>query len=426
VLAPRPPVTVIVPFFGAAEEGEELLAALGGLTYGPDDAAIVVDNSPEPRVPAPTAGPLRVVHAAEEHSSYYARNVGAALAQTPWLLFLDSDTRPLAPDLLDAYFDPAPADGAGALAGRVLGAPAQTAVMARHARSRRRVDQELALAHPHRPFGLTANLLVRRAAWEDVGGFCEGIRSGGDQDFGWRLQDGDWALEHRAAAAVEHLHREELAPALRQVARYGAGTAWLTRRHGAGADRRPRLLPGLVRHGGAALVFALTGQRERSLFKAIDLVVLASVNVGFLLENRARRSTPAAFAAEAPLVADELPTSEGHVPEHPGHVEARRRPRRPQARLVRGRDVVYAEDDGYARRFGDALWLARRHPAAALATGSELVALAPPARRLQGAERLVTLAGAGVADAQRLARLLDLPGAGGHGPRARLAGRART
>jgi len=426
VLSPRPSVTIVVPFYGAPEEGEELLAALGSLRLGAHDAALVVDNSPEPRVPAPPPGALRVVHAAQEHSSYYARNVGAELARTPWLLFLDSDTRPLARDLLDRYFDPEPGERVGALAGGVVGAPEQAAIMARHARSRRRVDQELALAHPHRPFGLTANLLVRREAWEDVGGFCEGIRSGGDQDFGWRLQDGGWTLEHRAAAVVEHLHREELAPALRQVARYGAGTAWLTRRHGPGANRRPRVLPGLARHGGAALAFALTGQRERSLFKAVDLLVLASVNVGFLLENRARRCTAASAAAAPPLVADEVPTQDGRVPDHAGHVEARRRPPLPRAPLVRQRDVVYAEDDGYARRLADALWLARRHPAAALAAGGALVALAAPARRLRGASRLVTLEGAGVPDAQRLARLLDLPGAQGHAAGARRQRRGRA
>jgi GT2 family glycosyltransferase len=401
-------MTIVIPFRGEADEAEELLAAVRGLSLRPGDEAVLVDNAPHPTVPAPPAGPIRVVHAAQEHSSYYARNVGAELSENAWLLFLDGDTRPLSAHLLDAYFAPPPDQRCGALAGDVVGAPGQTAALARHARSRRRVDQIVALAHPHRPFGLTANLAVRREAWADVGGFCEGIRSGGDQDFGWRLQEAGWTLGHRPQAAVEHLHRERLAPSLRQAARYGAGTAWLTRRHGPVANRRPPVVAGLVRHLGAAASFGVTGQRERALFKAVDALVLISVNAGFLLENRPNPPRHGSTKG-APVVAAELPSEDGEVPVA-SHVEARRRPLRPRAHLLRGREFAYAEDDGYVRRLAAAARLLRRRPLRAAAAGADLLALAPRAERLEGATRLLALTGAAVPDAQRLARLLGLRG----------------
>src|SRR3954466_4379229 len=93
---------------------------------------------------------------------------------------------------------------------------------------------------------VTANLLVRREAWEQIGGFQEGTRSGADAEFCWRLQEAGWTLEHRPGAAVIHRHRDTRAALLCQSARDGAGGAWLeNRRPGAGA--RPPLVRELAR-----------------------------------------------------------------------------------------------------------------------------------------------------------------------------------
>ncbi len=51
-------------------------------------------------------------------------------------------------------------------------------------------------------------MLVRRDVWEWLGGFHEGVRSGADVEFCWRVQDADWSLEHRPEARVEHVVRE--------------------------------------------------------------------------------------------------------------------------------------------------------------------------------------------------------------------------
>src|SRR5204862_5482717 len=102
-----------------------------------------------------------------------------------WLLFIDADCEPL-PGILDAYFAEPPGPQVGALAGDVLDAPGQDALVARYTRSRQLLDADRGAAFEFKPAAVTANLLVRRATWAAVGGFLEAIRSGGDSDFSWR------------------------------------------------------------------------------------------------------------------------------------------------------------------------------------------------------------------------------------------------
>src|SRR5207249_2467918 len=102
---------------------------------------------------------------------------------------------------------------------------------ARYAESRNFLGQEAHLAHPFRPRAAAANLLVRREAFEQVGGFYEGVRAGEDTDFCWRLQDASWSLELRPEARVEHRYRASLGELRRQWRGYAAGRAWLARRY---------------------------------------------------------------------------------------------------------------------------------------------------------------------------------------------------
>ncbi len=86
------------------------------------------------------------------------------------------------------------------------------------------------MALPAGPAAATANLLVRRRAWSEVGGFLEGASLGTEFEFCWRLADAGWRLEYRPGARVEHLHRETLRDVVRQFSMYAAGDAWLNRR----------------------------------------------------------------------------------------------------------------------------------------------------------------------------------------------------
>ena len=347
---PRPPVSVVVPFLGSRAEGEGLLGALAGLSLGEGDEVLVVDNGGSL---GDSGSPAQVVHAPEERSSYYARNAGADAASNEWLLFLDADTAP-PPALLDDYFREPVGDRVGALAGGVVAARGQRSLVARFAATRRYLSQAAHMRDPHRPYGITANLLVRRAAWAGVGGFLEGLRSGGDQDLCWRIQDAGWELEYREPAAVEHRHRERVLPLMRQMARYSAAIAWMARR-APGSSPRPRVLRRLARSIAGAVAWLTTGRFERAAFKALDGVVVVAEGGGYLMSNDAPRGTAAGWGGGArALLVSEFPTRDAAELAHSlGDgvlIEAARRPDRPDREAARGLRARYGEDDGTLRR----------------------------------------------------------------------------
>jgi glycosyltransferase involved in cell wall biosynthesis len=312
---PRPAVGVVVPFRGDRSAALQMLAALERLQLRDGDELIIADNTADGVVAAELAAAHRtipsvstrgsyappnqdgrnqtpkvvrprIVHAARESSSYHARNAGARAAGGEWLLFMDADCVP-APDLLDAHLAPAPGDRVGALAGTIAGATDQTGLIARYTRSRRFFDQHQGL-HTKAGGAATANLMVRREAFEGVGGFVEGIRSGGDVELSWRLQAAGWELNQRPGAVVEHRHREGLMGLMAAIARYGAGSRWLNERHPGSSPRWPlsRALAGAL---ADALANGARGRREAATFRAIDGLGLIAHNAGYRSSNAARR-----------------------------------------------------------------------------------------------------------------------------------------
>ena len=270
-----------------------MLAGLSRLRTRAGDELIVADNSAEGVVAAVAATPARrdpqrlspvqIARAAAERSSYHARNAGARVAVNDWLLFVDSDCVP-APGLLDAYFaEPIP-DECGAVSGLIVGDPAQRGLLPRYARSRSFLSVETGLlGHDATPAG---NVLVRRHAFEAVGGFEEGIRSGGDIDLSRRLVAAGWVVEHRPAAVVSHRHRESLPGFVGMIARYGAGARWLNERYPGSSPRWP-LLSGLRGTAWDVTRLAVRGRVESAVFRGVDGLGLIAHNLGYLASNRA-------------------------------------------------------------------------------------------------------------------------------------------
>jgi GT2 family glycosyltransferase len=256
---------------------------LARLRAGPRDELIIADNTELGIVSGVAGGWIRVTRAAERLSSYHARNAGARAAGNEWILFIDADCIP-APELLDAYFAEAPSERCGALAGRVVADPRQRALVARYARSRSFLDL------PPDPHGLrtavTGNLLVRSSAFRRVGGFAEGIRSGGDIDFCRRLQGAGFTIELRSSALVQHAHRERLLSHLAIVARYAAGARWLNARYPGSAPRWP-LFRELARAGRDSARLWVRGDVDEATFRAIDGLGLLAHNLGYASRNRA-------------------------------------------------------------------------------------------------------------------------------------------
>jgi len=283
-------VSVVIPFRGDAAGAVRLLTALSRLELSGDDELIVADNSAGgstgrvARDGGEAMGGIGhgvcVVPATGERSSYHARNAGAEAARSDWLLFMDADCEPVA-GLLDAYFaEPIP-DRCGAVAGQILGDPGQRSLAARYARSRRLFDHSEGLIRAEAGAAAAGNLLIRATAFHALGGFTEGIRSGGDLDLCRRLHLVGWELGYRPDAVVHHRHRETLVSLLGAVVRYGAGARWLNERYPGSSPRWP-LLGGLARAAQDAWRAAINRHWRRVVYRAIDGLGLIAHNVGYL------------------------------------------------------------------------------------------------------------------------------------------------
>ncbi len=412
------------------------LCFLERLETAPGDEVIVADNSAKNEIEA-VAGGIEVVRADRERSSYHARNVGVAAAANDWLLFIDADCQP-APRLLDLYFEAEIGARVGIVAGGVRPAPSLTALSARYARARTHTTEEPQVRSPFRPAGITGNLLLRRGAYEAVGGFQEGLRSGADVEICWRIQDAGWTLDHRPQAWVAHHHVETMAAMARQCRRHAAGRAWLNRRY-PGAAPRPPLTRRFLHAVGGSLYRAVRLQGERALFRGIDALWFCCDSGGYLLGNRVApgpnrapssvgSKTPTVFLCDVfPALSETFVSSEARALAELGHpirVESAARPERPDP-VARGEITsTQLEDDGIAFKLLALTALCARHPLRCLADlaarrrwGKEervwpLRSLAPVARRIgAGGERHIHVhfAENAALNALRLGRLLDLP-----------------
>lgn len=216
-------ISVVIPVYNAAATLGEQLDALADQTYGGAWEVILADNGStdgsvslargwEGRVPG-----LRIVDASARRGPSVARNVGAAAATGEAFVFCDADDV-VTPGWLAALADALNHDFvAGAMDYDFLNrGPA-----AGWRRFRSHVDRA-PVGLDFMPYAMSANIGVRRGAFEAVGGFSERLRWGEDVDLSWRLQLAGYPLHFAPSAIIRYRYRDDLRSLWRQYLEYGS------------------------------------------------------------------------------------------------------------------------------------------------------------------------------------------------------------
>lgn len=241
----EPTVSVIIPVGGVDEDLPLQLEALAGQSYDGPWELVISLNSDDPadaeaidelvahRLPARDGRSVTVVDSSAVRGASHARNVGAAAATGELLLFCDGDDI-ADEDWMRALVDAGDGDTAvgGQLEEELLAVPGQ--------------EDWRPLATPGAlptflgfPFLVSANMAVRRDAFEAVGGFDTTLIRGEDIAFSWDLTDRGIELRYAPDAIVHYRHRRGLWPMMRQHYLYGRGFSQILARRGLPGDDKP-------------------------------------------------------------------------------------------------------------------------------------------------------------------------------------------
>ena len=131
---------------------------------------------------------------------------------------------------------------------------------------------------------------MRRAAFDQVGGFEERVRSGGDADLCFRSALPAGRSSAASEAAVVHHNRQTIPRMLAQRARHGAGAAWLAQRWPGALPRRrwPGLAWWSLRRAARGVLAAARSDRDGALLGLLDGPAVWAFELGRLIPNRPR------------------------------------------------------------------------------------------------------------------------------------------
>lgn len=172
---------------------------------------------------------VRTVDSSAQRGAAHARNVGAAATTSELIAFCDAD------DLVHEGWLKALVDGLvhfDAVSGKTIDVFPHDRMSAWYPPATPG-DLNRFLG---RPYLLTGNLAVRRAAFEAVGGFDETLTRCEDIAISWALTDAGHSIGYADGAAIDYRHRAGVVPMLRQYYLYGRGMSEVLRRFGAPSE----------------------------------------------------------------------------------------------------------------------------------------------------------------------------------------------
>lgn len=278
----EPQVSIIVPVYNRADEIGACIESLLNLDYPPAKREIiVVDDGSQDHTPAVVRGyEVRLVSMPCNAGQSAARNLGVTSAAGEIVAFIDSDCtadRLWLRDLLPYLNDPRIALVGGKVEAhdrKTWLDRYETTHSALHMGSKIRLG-----AASHSDFYVpTCNLLVRKQAFEAVGGLDESLRVGEDVDLCWRLKANGYRGIYVPKGTVRHRHRNRLWSNFKRRYDYGTSEAVLYARHPSVTKRFPWQTAGLT-----LIALFVTGLLTRSL------IVLPIGALVLLLEGVVKR-----------------------------------------------------------------------------------------------------------------------------------------
>ncbi len=274
------PVAIVVVSWNTRELLRACLSSLAGEAESGHAKVWVVDNASEDGSAelARREFPWAQVIACRENLGFgAAANLGAAQSSSPWIAIANADTE-LTPGALDALVAAGERDPrAGILAPRlvlpsgetqhsVYAFPTLALTLAFNLGllSRARADHFAVIGkwNPDRPrevdWTIGAFIVVRREAWEAVGGFdAAQWMFAEDLDLGWRAAAAGWHTRYEPAAVVRHVGGAATAqrfPGRGEDPWLRSTYAWLLRRRGPVLARAIALVSFLGAAARAALL----------------------------------------------------------------------------------------------------------------------------------------------------------------------------
>ena len=217
---PAPFVSVVIPVYGAAPDLGDCLDQLMAQTYPRDRYEVVVVDNGAPTLDAIVGGRDIVVLCEPRPGSYTARNAAIRETRGEILAFTDDDCLPDL-DWIERGVA-ALADSAGIVAGGITIAPerppgVRRATYAYSAIFSFRGNQDGVA------FGATANLFVRREAFDRIGLFDETLFSGGDWAWGRSAHERGVPTHFDTSVHVYHQVRPTIRSIVRRELRIAGG-----------------------------------------------------------------------------------------------------------------------------------------------------------------------------------------------------------
>ncbi|WP_193047464.1 glycosyltransferase [Mycolicibacterium baixiangningiae] len=281
-------IEIIIPVRNMASHLTKLLPPLMEQVTGDDVVTVINDASTDDTEKLARSHGADVVTLTGSRGPYYARQIVASRSTADILLFVDGRCRPL-PGLLDAHrrLQAQPGVALSCTDVLTLSGPTLAARIAALVQPFRVPTRGAVPGKP--PYYPTANLGVDKAAFDAVGGF-RAMRSGGDSDICWRIQEeglGTMAVDSRVLMHWEP--RQSLSELASQWKRYGRGTAYL--RWAYRMEDGPA--PSLRQRAVSSVTPDLADLRAQLRKSPAQIIAGAAVNVMFQYGYHAeKRKTP--------------------------------------------------------------------------------------------------------------------------------------